>query len=138
MADTRRVNDELTAIPPARRRWLALALAPVGVALLVAAVLTMSLAGAGWKVAGVLVAALALALLGVAWGLWRSVALSQAAAGEQRLDEVLAAAARSQGAACGGDSTGAACGSAGSRGCGAGCLTRTTPEAERSNAPQRS
>lgn len=116
---------------------MALALAPVGAAVLVAGILTVSLDGAGWKLAGVLVATLAVALLGVAWGLWRSAALSEAmlevTAAEQRLDEVLVAAARSSGAAGDGkpqDSTcgsaGPACGSAGAAGgCGASCLTRS-------------
>ena len=146
MADTRRVNDELTAIPSAQRRRMALMLAPVGVVLLVAGVLVVSLGGGGWTVAGMLVTLLAVALLGVAWGLWRSVALSEAAAAERRLDEVLAAAARSQGAACGGPgaegahspgadgsicaSTGVVCGSSsGPGGCGAACLTRANSPA---------
>jgi hypothetical protein len=112
------VNDELTAIPPAQRRRMALMLAPVGVVLLVAGGLAVSLDGAGWTVAGVLVAMLAMALLGVAWGLWRSAALSEAAAAERRLDEVLAAAARSQGATCGAGGDGADARGAGSQGAG--------------------
>ena len=81
---------------------MSLALAPLGLVLLVAGVLTSSRDGIGWKLAGLLVAVLALALLGVAWGLRRSAALTEAAAAERRLDGVLAAAARSQGGACGG------------------------------------
>jgi hypothetical protein len=105
------VNDDLEAIPPARRRRMALALAPIGLALLLAGILTVSLNGVGWKLAGVLVAVLAVVLLGIAWGLRRSAALSEAlaeaTAAEQRLDEVLVAAARSSGAACGGAGAGA-------------------------------
>lgn len=142
---------------------MSLALAPLGLVLLVAGGLTMSLAGIGWKLAGLLVVVLALALLGVAWGLRRSAALSEAAAVERRLDGVLAAAARSQGVACGtaeaqrsqdaggelgpagsAGSAGSVCGSAGSicgsadepGGCGARCLTRTPSGAEHSTAPQ--
>ncbi|HEX8303334.1 MAG TPA: hypothetical protein VF612_00530 [Jatrophihabitans sp.] len=144
------MNDALTTIPSAQRRRMALMLAPVGVVLLVAGVLVASLDGVGWIVAGLLVAVLAVALLAVAWGLWRSVALSEAAAAERQLDEVLAAAARSQGAACGGvgpegsstssegatcGSTGLVCGSSsGPGGCGAACLTRANSPAGRSNA----
>jgi hypothetical protein len=106
MTDTRSVNDDLDAIPPARRRRMALALAPVGLVLLLAGILTVSLDGVGWKLAGLLVAVLAVVLLGVAWGLRRSAALSEslaeATAAEQQLDEVLIAAARSSGEACGG------------------------------------
>jgi hypothetical protein len=146
MADTRGVNDELTAIPPPHRQRMALLLTPVGVVLLVAGALAVSLDGVGWTLTGGLVALLAVALLGVAWGLWRSVALSEAAAAERRLDEVLAAAARSQGAACGGPgaegahsrgadgsicaSTGVGCGSSsGPGGCGTACLTRANSPA---------
>lgn len=114
-------------------------LAPLGGVLLVTGVLAVSLGGVGWMLAGMLAAVLAVALLGVAWGLWRSVALSEAAAAEQRLDEVLVAAARAQGAACGGRdgedslgsdgsicaSSGVLCGSSSAAGgCGAACLTR--------------
>ncbi len=125
MADNRRVSEELYAIAPARRRRMALVLAPLGLALLVAAVLVFTLDGAGWKIAGLLVAALAAVLLGVAWGLRRSVALSEAADAQRRSDEaVLAAAAEAGGGVCG--TTGQVCGSnSGKGGCGATCLTRT-------------
>ena len=136
MTDTRSVNDDLNAIPPARRRRMALVLVPVSLVLLLAGILTMSLEGVGWKLAGLLVAALAVLLLGVAWGLRRSAvlseALAEATAAEQRLDEVLIAATRSSGAGDGGaegsacGSTGLTCGSAGAPGgCGASCLART-------------
>ncbi len=94
---------------------MALALAPLGLALLVTGALTITLDGLGWKLAGLFVAALAVALLGVAWGLRRSAALSEAADAEQRLDEVLTAAAASSGVGCG-----SAGGSAGSEGSSAG------------------
>lgn len=123
---------------------MALVSAPLGLALLAAAVLVITVDGVGWKLAGLLVAVLALGLLGVAWGLHRSVAVSDAAAAEQRLDEVLAAVARSSGAACGSTgsqgaagsdsvgspdstcaSTGLICGSGNTEsGCGASCLSR--------------
>jgi len=145
MSDTRSVNDELHAIPPARRRRMALALAPLGLALLVAGVLAMSLDGIGWTLTGLLVAALALVLVGVAWGLRRSAALSEAATAEERLDEVLVTAAGASGVTCGGagadgadsygshgsgrsicGATGVACGSSSEPGgCGATCLART-------------
>lgn len=101
MADNRRVSEELYAIAPARRRRMALVVAPLGLALLVAAILVITLDGVGWKLAGLLVGVLAVALLGVAWGLWHSVALTEAAEAERRLDEVLAAAAHSSGVSCG-------------------------------------
>jgi hypothetical protein len=128
MTDNPAVNDDLNAIPPARRRRMSLMLAPVGVVLLLAGILTLSLDGVGWKLAGLLVMALAVVLLGVAWGLRRSAALSEAldeaTAAEQRLDEVLVAAAGSSGVACG--SAGSVCGVAGAAGgCGASCLART-------------
>jgi hypothetical protein len=124
MADTGRVSEQLYAIPPAGRRRMALGLAPLGAVLLVAGVLTVSLDGVGWKFAGLLVAVLALALLGVAWGLRRSAAMTEAADAEHRLDEVLAAAAGSGGATCA--TTGLACGSgSASGGCGASCLGRS-------------
>ena len=151
------VNDELNAIPPGRRRRMALALAPLGLVLLVTGALAASLGGLGWKLAGLFVAALSLVLLGVAWGLRRSAVLSEAAAAEQRLDEVLTAAVRSQGAAChagedgtgsgragfrrtdprGADSSfcgalGGACGSSSAPGgCGAACVARAAPPVER-------
>lgn len=115
MADTRRVSEELFAIAPTHRRRMALALAPLGLALLVAAILVISVDGVGWKLAGLLVAVLAVALLGVAWGLWHSAALTESAEAERRLDEVLAAAAHSSGVTCGpAGSRGTAHGSAGS------------------------
>ena len=131
------MNDELTAIPPARRRRMAVALAPLGVVLLLAGVLAVSLEGIGWKLAGLLVVMLAVLVLAVAWGLRRSAALSEAAEAERRLDEVLVAAAGSagamggkigaagaEGAVCG--STGALCGAdSAAGGCAANCLTRT-------------
>jgi hypothetical protein len=96
---------------------MALVLAPLGLALLVAAILVVTLDGVGWKLAGLLVAVLAVALLGVAWGLWHSVSLTEAAEAERRLDEVLAAAAHSSGVTCGSAaSRSAAHGSAGSDG----------------------
>jgi hypothetical protein len=118
------VSEQLNAIPPAHRRRMSLALAPLGGVLLVAGALGVFHHGAGWKVAGLLVAVLALVLLGIAWGLRRSAALTEAADAERRLDEVLtAAAAEAGGGMCG--STGLACGSAGADGgCGAACLTR--------------
>lgn len=117
MADTRRVSEELYAIAPARRRRMALVLAPFGVALLIAAILVITLDGVGWKLAGLLVAVLAVGLLGVAWGVWRSVALTEAAEAERELDEVLAAAAQASGVTCGpASSQGASHGSAGSEG----------------------
>ncbi|MEO7263087.1 MAG: hypothetical protein ABI047_17815 [Jatrophihabitantaceae bacterium] len=150
MADTRGVSDELYAISPARRRRMALALAPLGLLLLVTGILAASLDGLGWKLVGLLVAALAVVLLAVAWGLRRSAALSEAADAERRLDEVLAAAAESSGANCApagscgaswapAGSTGASCASAGSSGvtglvcdsgnaaggCATGCLARS-------------
>jgi len=118
------VSEQLNAIPPARRRRMALALAPLGAVLLVAGLLAMFRDGAGWKLAGLLVAVLALVLLGIAWGLHRSAGLTEAANAERQLDEVLAAAAAEAGGGlCG--STGLACGSAGADGgCGVACLTR--------------
>lgn len=101
VTDTSRVNDELNAISPARRRRMAVALAPLGLVLLVAGGLALSLAGIGWKLAGLLIAALAVGLLAAAWGLWRSAALSEAAQAEQRLDEMLVAAAAANGSSCG-------------------------------------
>jgi uncharacterized membrane protein len=138
MADTRCVNADLNAIPPARRRRMALALAPVGLVLLLAGFLTVSRGGLGWKLAGLLVAVLAVVLLGIAWGLRRSAALSEAlaeaTAAEQRLDEVLVAAAQSSGAerSEGSEgSEGSACGSAGlvcgSPGAPAGCGPSSLP-----------
>jgi hypothetical protein len=148
VTDTPRVNDELNAISPARRRRMAVALAPLGLVLLVAGGLALSRAGIGWKLAGLLVTLLAVGLLGVAWGLRRSAALSEAAQAERRLDEVLVAAAEANGSSCGAAGTtaagatgagaasvsavaagDAACGSAGLL-CGLGsggasCLTRT-------------
>jgi uncharacterized membrane protein len=116
------VNGELNAIPPARRRRMAWTLAPLGLVLLVTGILTASLDGIGWKLAGLLVAVLALALLGVAWGLSRSAALTEAATAEQQLDEVLLAAAGSSGATCAA-AGGATCGTTGLA-CGASCVTR--------------
>jgi hypothetical protein len=136
MTDTRRVDDQLNAIPPARRRRMALALAPLGLALLVAGVLAVSRDGVGWKLAGLLVAVLAVVLLGLGWGLQHSAALSEAADAEHQLDQVLAAAAGSSGATCGpprsAGSEGPSCGKAGlvcgsgsaDRGCGADCVAR--------------
>ena len=118
MTDTRRVSEELYAIAPARRRRMALVLAPVGLALLVAAILVIMLDGIGWKLAGLLVAVLAVVLLGVAWGLRRSAALTEAAEAERRLDQVLAAAAHSSGVVCG---------SAGSRSATHGLASSQTP-----------
>ena len=121
---------------------MSVALAPLGLVLLVAGILTSSRDGIGWKLAGLLIAVLASALLGVAWGLRRSAALTEAAAAERRLDGALAAAARSQGMACGAEgsvcgSAGVLCGSAGEPGgCGARCLTRTPSEAGHSTTPQ--
>lgn len=140
MTDTSRVNDELTAIPPARRRQLALALTPLGLVLLLTGVLAVSLEGVGWKLAGLLVVVLAVLVLAVAWGLRRSAAVSEAAEAERRLDEVLTAAAGSAGAMCGEagavgaagvagsvcGSTGALCGAGSMQGgCAASCLART-------------
>jgi hypothetical protein len=119
--DTGRVSEQLNAIPPAHRRRMALALAPLGGVLLVAGIVAAFRDGIGWRLAGLLVAGLALVLLGIAWGLRRSAALSEAAAAERQLDEVLAAAAG--GGVCG--SSGLACGSGSADGgCGAACLTR--------------
>ena len=124
------MNGELDAIPPARRRRMAWALAPLGLVLLVTGILTASLDGLGWKLAGLLVAGLAVVLLGVAWGLHRSAVLTEAAAAERRLDEVLVAAAGSSGAPCAGaggaicGTTGLACGAVSATGCGASCMTR--------------
>ena len=90
---------------------------------------------------GLLVELLALVLLGIAWGMWRSAALTEATLAEQRLDEVLMAAtagsscvpAGTGSAASASDgSSGARCGSSGLAcpagtapgGCGASCLTR--------------
>lgn len=126
MTDTGLVSEQLYAIPPGRRRRMALALAPVGAVLLAAGVLTLWRPGAGWKLVGLVVGLLALVLLGVAWGLRRSAALTEAALAEQRLDEVLtsAAAAAGGGATCGG--AGLSCGAAGAEGsCGAACFSRT-------------
>ncbi|HST47910.1 hypothetical protein [Jatrophihabitans sp.] len=144
------MSEQLNAIPPARRRRLALALAPLGGVLLVAGMLAFSRHGVGWMLAGLLVGLLALVLLGIAWGLRRSAALTEAAAAEQRLDEVLMAAAGPCGvpagaSGAGGGSTGMSraggvpagvsggrCGSTGlacpagstAGGCGASCLAR--------------
>ena len=119
---------------------MAWAMAPLGLALLAAGVLTAFLPGLAWKLAGVLVVLLALVLLGVAWGLQRSAGLSEAAAAEQRLDEVLLEAARvaqgpgADGSVCG--SSGLVCGSAGPDGCGASCLAGTRSDAGRGSAPR--
>jgi hypothetical protein len=80
---------------------MALVLGSLGLALLVTAVLSITLDGLGWKLAGLLVAALAVVLIGLAWGLRRSAALTDAAEAERRLDEVLTAAAHSSGVTCG-------------------------------------
>ena len=110
---------------------MSLALGPLGLVLLVAGSLAMSRDGIGWKLTGLLIAVLALTLLGVAWGLRRSAALTEAAAAERRLDEVLAAA----GSVCG--SAALMCGSAGEPGgCGARCLSRTPSGAGHSSPPQ--
>jgi hypothetical protein len=124
MPDTGRVSEQLNAIPPATRRRMALALAPLGAVLLIAGILAVSRSGLGWKLAGLAVAVLALVLLGIGWGLRRSAELAEAADAERRLDETLAAAAvHAGGGVCGG--TGVACGSDGvAGGCGAACLTR--------------
>ena len=79
--------------------------------LLVAGIVACWRPGAGWKLVGLFVGLLALALLGIACGLWRSAALTEASLAEQQLDEVLTAAMTAAG--------GAACGSAG-QACGAG------------------
>jgi len=135
------VSEQLNAIPPARRRRMALAVAPVGAVLLVAGILAVSRPGIGWMLVGLLVALLALVLLGIAWGLWRSAALTEAAVAEQRLDEVLTAAAAAAGAVCGSAGSpsttgsppgagspcgvGSGCGSGSAEaGCGAACLSR--------------
>jgi hypothetical protein len=126
MTDTGWVSEQLYAIPPGRRRRMALVLAPMGAVLLAAGVLACSQPGVGWKLTGLVVGLLALVLLGVAWGLRRSAALTEAALAEQRLDEVLteAAAAAGGGVACG--STGQLCGAGGAEGgCGAACFSRT-------------
>jgi len=125
IADTGVVSEQLYAIPPGRRRRMALALAPVGAVLLAAGVLACGRPGVGWKLVGLVVGLLALVLLGVAWGLRRSAALTEAALAEQRLDEVLTeAAAAAGGAPCG--SAGQSCGSgAAEGGCGAACFSRT-------------
>lgn len=128
------MSEQLNAIPPGRRRRMALALAPLGGVLLTAGVLALFRHGIGWLLVGLLVGLLALTLLGIAWGLWRSVALTEAALAEQQLDAVLTAAAGAGSQAgdsargstvCG--STGQLCG-AGSMpsGCGAACLSRAT------------
>ncbi len=119
MTDTRGVNDELTRIPPARRRRMALVLAPLGVVLLVAGALAVAGPGAAWKLVGLLVCVLAVGLLGVAWGLVRSASLTDAMAAERRLDEAIIAASGGCGSVCG---SAGPDGSAG--GCGASCLTR--------------
>jgi hypothetical protein len=141
MTDNRTVTNELTAISPARRRRMVLALAPVGLVLLLTGVLAVSLDGLAWKLAGLLVVAVSVVLLGVAWGLHRSAALTEAAEAEHRLDEVLTAAAAEAGVSCGPAGaaggpagSGAACGTTGlvcgsssdgvDGGCGA-CLART-------------
>ncbi len=80
---------------------MALVLAPLALTLLIAAILVITLDALGWKLAGLLISVLAVLLLGVAWGLWHSVALTEAAEAERRLDEVLTAAAHSSGLACG-------------------------------------
>jgi hypothetical protein len=137
MPDTEKVSEQLNAIPPAHRRRMALAVTPVGAVLLVAGILAVSRPGIGWVLVGLLVALLALVLLGMAWGLWRSAALTEAAVAEQRLDEVLTAAA---GAICGSagspstgspDGAGSPCGAgpmcgsdSTAAGCGAACLSR--------------
>lgn len=125
MPDTGRVSEQLNAIPSADRRRMALALAPLGGVLLIAGMVAAFRDGIGWKLAGMVVVLLALVLLGIAWGLRRSAALTEAIAAEQRLDEVLAAAAAEAGGGgvCG--STGQMCGSGSADGgCGAACLTR--------------
>jgi hypothetical protein len=128
------VNGELYAIPPARRRRMALALAPLGMALLVTGVLAATLDGLGWKLSGLFVAVLATVLLALAWGLRRSASLSEAVDAERRLDEVLATAAGSGGSVCApAGSGGATCGASGlvcdsgsaAGGCGSTCLARS-------------
>ncbi len=118
MPDTGWVSEQLEAIPPARRRRMALVLAPLGGVLLAAGLVTVSRHGVGWTVLGLLVELLALVLVGIAWGLWRSAALTEATQAEQRLDEVLLAATAGAGCAPGGVSAGT--GSAGSTSAGAG------------------
>jgi hypothetical protein len=135
VTDNGAVNDELNRIPPSRRRRMAAVLAPLGVVLLVAGVLAISLHGVLWTLVGCCVAVLAVVLLAMAWGLLRSAALSDSALAEKQLDAAILAASGSAGSDCGpagvrgaADGCGASdvCGLAGSAdGCGS-CLSRQT------------
>lgn len=90
--------SELSRVPPAQRRFLAVLVGPVGAALLVAGGLLAVTAGSvvGHLLGGVL-AAIALLLLGVAQGLYRSARQDEY---EAELD---AAALAVSGEDCGGD-----------------------------------
>ena len=130
------MSQQLNAIPPAGLRRMALVLAPLGAVLLIVGLLTLSLDGAGWKLAGAFVGLTALVLLGLAWGLRRAAGLADAEAAERQLDQVLAAAAVGASAGlCG--ATGQACGSVRRRG----RLRRTLSDPHplsRTSAQQRS
>lgn len=93
-----RVSDELNRIAPARRRQMALVLAPFGLVLLVAGAVPVVAGGIVWKLVGVVLIVLALLVLGVAFGLQRSAALDETARREQQLDEAILAEAALNGA----------------------------------------
>lgn len=95
-----RVSDELNRIAPARRRRMALILAPFGLVLLVAGAVPVVAGGVVWKLVGVVLIVVALLVLGVAFGLQRSAALDEASEREQQLDEAILAEAALNGA-CG-------------------------------------
>lgn len=98
------MSDELNRIAPARRRQLALVLAPFGLVFLVAGALPVIAGGIVWKLVGGVLIVLALLVLGVARGLQRSAALDDAARREQQLDDaILAEAALTGAGGCGSD-----------------------------------
>lgn len=96
------VSDELNRIAPARRRQLALMLAPFGLVLLVTGAAPVLAGGVIWKLVGVVVIVVALLVLGVAFGLQRSAQLDETFEREQQLDAaVLAEAALNGVGGCG-------------------------------------
>jgi hypothetical protein len=94
--------SSLTQIPPAERRKMALALAPIATVLLVAGVVpVMVTSSLAWKLVGVAVILIATVLLGVVLGLRRSAAEDEAAGREAELDAAILATPGPCGSECG-------------------------------------